>query len=103
MKGYFFGFGSPQQQVDMHARSKKHFPFLITCIYFYLIGSTTFKRFAQRFLLCVMLIGGDWSDWLIKLTIMPVMSDKAAFVSGVLFCVQPLPGNSYFYCSKCEE
>ncbi len=24
MKGSYFGFGSPQQQVDMHARSKTH-------------------------------------------------------------------------------
>ncbi len=25
MKGSYFGFGSPQQQVDMHARSKNTF------------------------------------------------------------------------------
>ncbi len=28
MKGSYFGFGSPQQQVDMHARSKNTFIFL---------------------------------------------------------------------------
>ncbi len=28
MKGSYFGFGSPQQQVDMHARSKNSFIFL---------------------------------------------------------------------------
>ncbi len=33
MKGSCFGFGSPQQQVNMHARSKN----IIICIYFYLI------------------------------------------------------------------
>ncbi len=29
MKGSYFGFGSPQQQVDMHARSKNTFIFFI--------------------------------------------------------------------------
>ncbi len=28
MKGSYFGFGSPQQQVDMHARSKNTLIFL---------------------------------------------------------------------------
>ncbi len=42
-------------------------------------------------LLCVMLICGDWSDW-----ITPVMPDKAAFVSTVLLCVQRYRGNRYF-------
>ncbi len=35
----YFGFGSPQQQVDMHARSKKHFHCLKICIYFFLFCS----------------------------------------------------------------
>ncbi len=39
MKGSYFGFGSPQQQADIHARSKNiHF---IICIYFDLICSMT--------------------------------------------------------------
>ncbi len=41
MKSSYFGFGRPQQQVDMHARSKKYFHFLIISIYFYLICSMT--------------------------------------------------------------
>ncbi len=28
MKGSYFGFGSPQQQIDMHARSKNTLNFL---------------------------------------------------------------------------
>ncbi len=39
-------------------------------------------------LLCVMLICGDWCDWLI--------SFKTVFVSAVLLCVQPLPGKQLF-------
>ncbi len=39
-------------------------------------------------LLCVTLICGDWSNWLI--------SFKAAFVSAALLCVQPLPGKQLF-------
>ncbi len=35
----YFVFGSPQQQVDMHARSKKHFHCLKICIYFFLFCS----------------------------------------------------------------
>ncbi len=50
MKGYFFGFWSTQQQVDMHARSKNILDFLIIYIYFYLICSTTPKGLAQRFI-----------------------------------------------------
>ncbi len=71
---------------------KKHLHFLIICIYFYLICSTTRKRFSQRNfskpLLCVTLICVDWSDWSI--------SFKAVFVSAVLLCVQPLPGKRLF-------
>ncbi len=38
MKGSYFGFGGPQQQVDMHARSKKTFIFL--CIFYPICLST---------------------------------------------------------------
>ncbi len=50
---------------------KKQFNFLIICIYFYLICSTTPKTVRSMIhfskpLLCVTLICGDWSDWLIS-------------------------------------
>ncbi len=48
MKGSYFGFGSPQEQGGHACKVKKHFHFLIICIYFYLTCSTTPKRFAQR-------------------------------------------------------
>ncbi len=48
LKGSYFGFGSRQQQFDMHGRWKKHFHFLIISICVYLICSMTPKRFAQR-------------------------------------------------------
>ncbi len=51
-------------------------------------------------ILCVTLICGDWSDWSHFHFIMPVMPDKAAFVSAVLLCVQRYRGNSNFYHSK---
>ncbi len=51
-------------------------------------------------LLCVTLICSDWSDWSHFHFIMPVMPDKAAFVSAVLLCVQRYRGNHYFYRSK---
>ncbi len=51
-------------------------------------------------LLYVMLICGDWSDWSHFHFIMPVMPDKAAFVSAVLLCVQLLLGNRYFTAPK---
>ncbi len=51
-------------------------------------------------LLCMTLICDDWYDLLLVDFIMPVMPDKAAFVSAVLLCVQPLPGKPLFYCSK---
>ncbi len=64
---FIFGFGRPQQQVDMHARSKKHFHFLIISIYFlsYLFNDKiicSMIHFSKP-LLCVTLICGDWSDW----------------------------------------
>ncbi len=102
---FIFWFGSPQQQVDMHARSKKHFHCLIICIYFYLTCSTTPKRFSStihfsKALLCVTLICGDWSDWSHFHFFMPVLPDKVVFVSTVLLCVQRYWGNRYFYRSK---
>ncbi len=76
LKGSFFGFGSPQQQVDIHARSKKYFHYLIICILFFsnlLNDSQTIH--CSMPLLYVMLICTDWS-----------ISFKA--VSAVLLCVQ---------------
>ncbi len=66
MKGSYFGFGSPQQQVDMHARLKNiHFLYLLN-------NSQTIPltiHFSKP-LLCVALICSDWS-----------ISFKAVFVS----------------------
>ncbi len=45
-KGSYFCFGSPQQQIDMHARSKTLY-FSYNMHYFYIICSTTPERFAQ--------------------------------------------------------
>ncbi len=79
MKGSYFGFGNPQQQVDMHARSKKHFHCLIICIYFlpYLLNDSQTISLTIHFsknLICVTLICGDWSDWSHFHFIMPVIS-----------------------------
>ncbi len=41
MKGSYFGFGSPQQQVDMHARSKNTFIVLYVCLPYLLNDSQT--------------------------------------------------------------
>ncbi len=63
-EGSYFGFRSPQQQVDMHAGSKTLS--LSICIYFYFTCSRTPKRSMIHFskpLLCVMLICSDRSDW----------------------------------------
>ncbi len=84
MKSSYFGFGSPQHRLTC-MQGQKHFNFLIICIYFYLICSMI--NFSKP-LLCMTLICGDWSDWLI--------SFKAVFVSTVLLCVQPLPGKQLF-------
>ncbi len=85
-------FGSPQQQVDMHARSKNiYLPYLLNDSQ--TIHSTI--NFSKP-LLCVTLICCDWSDWSHFYFIMPVMPDKAAFVSVVLLCVQPLPRKQLF-------
>ncbi len=51
-------------------------------------------------LLCVTLICGDWSDWSHFHSIMPVMPDKAAFLSAVLLCVQRYWRNHYFTAPK---
>ncbi len=37
MKGSYFGFGSPQQQVDMHARSKNTFIVLYAFLFTLLV------------------------------------------------------------------
>ncbi len=49
-------------------------------------------NYFSKTLLCVTLIYGVWSDWSISFPFLHVMPDKAAFVSAVLLCVQPLPG-----------
>ncbi len=103
MKDSDFGFGSPQQQVDMHAWSKKHFYCLIICIYFlsYLSDSNRLTNRFSKPCLCVALICGYLSDWSHSYFIMPViMPDKAAFVRFVLLCVQHYHGNSYFTAPK---
>ncbi len=46
-------------------------------------------------LLCVTLICGDWSDWSHFHVIMPVMPDKAEFVSSAALCTA-LPGKALF-------
>ncbi len=74
MKGSYFGFGSLQQQVDMHARSKNTF-IVIICIYLPYDSQTIRLTIHLLPLLCVMLICGDWSHFHF---IMPVMPDKAA-------------------------
>ncbi len=68
MKGSYLGFGN-QQQVDMHARSKKHFHCLIICIYLpYLLNDSQTIHSTIHFskpVLCVTLICSDWSIGLI--------------------------------------
>ncbi len=86
MKGSYFGFGSPQQQVDMHAKSKTRS----------LSYNMHFTLLAQRFIFPRLrgVICSDWSDWSHFYFFLPVMPDKAAFVSTVLLCVQSYRGNS---------
>ncbi len=79
---------------------KKHFHCLIICNL--LNDSQTIRSMIHfsKLLLCVTLISGDWSNWSHFHFIMPVMPDKAAFVSPVLLCVQRYLGNSYFTALK---
>ncbi len=95
MKGSYFGFGSPQQQVDMNAVSKIHslsynmhllLPYLLND--YQTICSTI--HFSQP-LLCVMRICGDWSGWSISFPF-----HKAIFVSAVLLFVQRYQENNNF-------
>ncbi len=82
MKGSYFGFGT-WVQVDMQARSKNTFSYNMHLFLPYLLNDSQTIRSMINFskpLLCVTLICGDWS-----------ISFKAAFVSAVLLCVQPLP------------
>ncbi len=44
----YFGFGSPQQQVDMHARSKKHIVLKYAFIFSFFAHNS--QRFVQRFI-----------------------------------------------------
>ncbi len=106
MIGSYFGFGSPQQQVDMHARSKKTLSLSYNMHLFltYLLSDSQIIRLTIRFSkprICMTLICGDLSDWSHFHFIMPViMPDKAAFVRFVLLCVQRYHGNSYFTLQK---
>ncbi len=74
MKGSYFGFGSPQQQVDMHARSKNTLiSYNMHLFSPYLLNDSQTIRSTIHFskpLLCMTLICGDWS-----------ISFKAVFVS----------------------
>ncbi len=59
------------------------------------------KRFAQwLFFPNPSLICSDWFDWSHFNFIMPVMPDKAVFVSAVLLCGQRYRGNHYFTAPK---
>ncbi len=80
---HIFWFWESPTTGSLACKVKKHFHFLIICIYFYLIRSTI--HFSKP-LLCVTLICGDWS-----------ISFKAVFVSSVLLCVQPLPGETAIF------
>ncbi len=60
----------------------------------YLLNDSQMIRSTINFskpLLYVTLICGDWSGWSISFPF-----HKAAFVSAVLLCVQPLPGKQLF-------
>ncbi len=70
MKGSYFGFGSPQQQVDMHVRSKNTFIFLKNAFIFTLFAQGLPNYSLYLLYLCVTLICGDWS-----------ITFKAVFVS----------------------
>ncbi len=97
---FIFWFWSPQQQVDMHSSSKTlSLSYNMHLFLPYLLNDSQTIRsmiYFSKPLLCVMLICDDWSDWSHFHFIMPVMSDKAAFLSSVLLCVQPLLGKLLF-------
>ncbi len=90
MKGSYFGYGSPQQQIAMHEKTKKQTLSLSYVHLFlpYLLNDSQTIRSTVNFskpLLWVMLICGDWSHFHF---ILPVNPDKAVFVSAVLLSVQ---------------
>ncbi len=101
MKGSYLGFGSPQQQVYMHIRSKTlSLSYNMHLFLPYLLNDSQTIRSMFHFskpLLCETLICGDWSHFHL---ILPVIPDKAAFVSAVLLCVQRYRGNHYFTTPK---
>ncbi len=81
MKDSYFGFGSPQQQADMHSRSKNTFIHMHLFLP-YLLNDSQAVNLMIHFsnpLLCVTLL------WLVDCShvhlISPVMPDKAVFVS----------------------
>ncbi len=83
---------------------KKHFHCLIICIYFDLNCSTTPKRFAQQLIFQTPPLRDANLRWLVDWShfyfIVPVMPDKAAFVSAVLLCVQRYRGNLFLPLQK---
>ncbi len=73
MKGSYFGFGSPQQQVDMQGQKTLSFSYNMHLFLLYLLNDSQTIRSMMNFskpLLCVTLICCDWS-----------ISFKAVFVS----------------------
>ncbi len=98
MKGSYFVFGSQKQGQKTLSFSYNMHLFLP-----YLLNDSQTIRLMIHFskpLLCVTLIHGDWSDWSHFHFILPVMPDKAAFVSAELLCVQRYRGNSYLPLQK---
>ncbi len=96
--------GDPNNRLTcMHGQKALSFSYNMHLFLPYLLNDSQTIRSTINFskpLLCVMLICGDWSDWSHFHCIMPVMSDKAAFVSAVLLCVQPLRGKQLFLLQK---
>ncbi len=90
MKGSYFGFGSPQQQVDISMQSQKTLSLSnnMHSLYFYLTCTTI--HFSKS-LLCMTLICGDWSIGLI------FISSCLQFLIKLLVGVQRYRGNRYFY------
>ncbi len=80
MKGSYFGFGSPQQQVDICMQGQKTLwlSYNMHLLLPHLLNDSQKIRSTINFykpLLCVTLICGDWSDWSHFHFIMPVMAD----------------------------